>query len=131
MEKSKILLVDDEHIIRQVLTRSLSSAGFSVVTAVNGLEALERLKDSSFDAMITDSMMPIMDGISLLLESREKYPNMPVLIITGFSKDLSLGKAKELGACDLLAKPFKNQELILSVRRAIISSKRSAQKIKS
>ncbi len=116
----KVLVVDDQQIIRKVLARSLSSAGLEVTTAEDGLLALERLAEKPFDIMITDIMMPNMDGISLLLETRKTYPDMPVLIITGYAKELTVTKARELGASDLLIKPFKNNEIITSLRRALV-----------
>jgi len=116
----KVLVVDDQQIIRNVLARSLSSAGLVATTAEDGLLALERLAEQPFDIMITDIMMPNMDGISLLLETRKTYPDMPVLIITGYAKELTVTKARELGASDLLIKPFKNNEIITSLRRAYV-----------
>ncbi len=86
MKNIKILVVDDQLMIRKILSRSLAAAGFKVAAAEDGLNALEILKENTFDVMITDIMMPNMDGISLLLETRKVYPEMPVLIITGFAK---------------------------------------------
>ncbi len=119
LKNSKILVVDDQQIIRKILARSLASAGFKVTAAEDGLVALERLKEAPFDAMITDIMMPNMDGISLLLESRKTYADMPVLIITGYAKELTTVKARELGASDLLIKPFKNNEIIAALQRTL------------
>ena len=116
----RFLIVDDSRVMRRMLQNTLKSSGYEAsefIEAVDGRDALDKLEKFKFDLMITDIMMPRMDGISLLLESRKTYPKMPVLIITGYAKELSVSKARQLGAFDLLIKPFKNNEIIYKVNR--------------
>lgn len=115
------MVVDDEAIMRQLLSRIFERQGFDVTEATDGQEALAKLKESKFVFVITDINMPNIDGFTLLKEIRKNYSDIMVLLITGY-KDKILKKAEEAGADGLITKPFKNIEIIQSL--SILTTKR-------
>lgn len=112
-----ILVVDDEPVIRTVLGRSLQREGIRVTTAENGVEALEKLRDGCFDMVISDILMPLMDGLELLVQVKTEYPDLPVILITGASGQFSGKQVLEAGAEDFIIKPFRNQDIRYSLLR--------------
>lgn len=106
-----ILVVDDEEIIRYVFRTYLSKAGYRIDEACDGIEALEALKATTYDFAVVDYRMPRMDGMELLAEMRDLYPDLPVVIMTGHGADDVLNEARELGAVGGLNKPFRLKEL--------------------
>lgn len=117
--KSKILLVDDEQISIDLISEILQKAGLEVVIARNGEEALNKFSENSFELIITDLVMPKMDGISLLKEIKKKEKDAVVLIITGFGTIESAVTAIKAGAYDYITKPIKIEELELIINRAL------------
>ena len=117
-QSGRILVVDDEFPIREICRRTLTSSGYSVVTAVNGDEALKTLRDQKFDFVITDIMMPgSCDGPRLLKAIKEGSPQTDVVIMTGFpSLETAIPTLKN-GAYDYLIKPFDNALLLSVVQR--------------
>ncbi len=118
LDGMRVLVVDDSEMIVHVLKRSLQAAGCQTLTASDGVEALKILETESVNAVITDVLMPKMDGIKLTTEIKKKYKILPVFIITGYADKLSLKEARQLGAEDLLIKPFKNFALICALQVA-------------
>lgn len=114
----KILIVDDEKYLRELLAEVLTSHSHECETAENGEEALNKLADSRFDIVITDAMMPHMDGFALLKNIKETYPGTAVVVITGYSLAYSARDALAMGAEDYLAKPFHTDEILAVVDRA-------------
>lgn len=112
-----ILLVDDEPVVRTVLERSLQREGIRVTTAENGVEALEKIRNGRFDAVISDILMPLMDGLELLVQIKTDHPDLPVILITGASGQFTGKQALEAGAEDFIIKPFKNQDIRYSLWR--------------
>ncbi|MGA1846859.1 HD domain-containing phosphohydrolase [Deferribacter abyssi] len=116
--KYKVLVVDDEDYVRDSLDIILSTEGYQVVGVSSGFEALELLKKNYFDFVITDIKMPEMDGITLLRKIRKGYPDLPVIVMTGFpSIDSAIECLKE-GAFDYVTKPFKVEDLINKLQKA-------------
>lgn len=111
---AKLLLVDDDLELVALLAELLSLEGFTIETAGNGKQALNKL-DMSYDLILLDVMMPVMDGIETLKEIREKFTT-PVLMLTarGTENDRVIGL--DLGADDYLAKPFNDRELIARIK---------------
>ena len=101
---ARILVVDDDAALLDLLVDTLSTIGYSAVPAPGGPEALTRLKQDTFDLVISDIKMPEIDGISLLNEIRRSYPGLPVLLITGVASEDIISKASPDG---FLAKPFR------------------------
>lgn len=112
MEKPRILVVDDEEIVQQLLKRTLGEKGYDVEAANDGSAALGRLKESSFNLLITDIKMPKADGISVLKEIKKLNPYIEVLIITGYPTIEAAVEAIKIGAYDFICKPFDISEIL-------------------
>lgn len=118
-QPGRVLLVDDQDELRQLLRRTLVKDGHDVTSASNGRVAVELAKAHHFDAVISDVRMPDMGGVELLRELQQHDPNLPVLLISG-SPDLETAmKAVEYGALEYLVKPVAFDKLRASVRRAV------------
>jgi CheY-like chemotaxis protein len=111
--KYKVLVVDDEEPVAKIVVAFLSRQGHECVTASNGVEALGKIHQNKFDAVITDIVMPQMDGITLTKELLGLYPNLPIMVVTGYSRDYPAESAIAAGARDFIGKPFRYDELIL------------------
>jgi DNA-binding NtrC family response regulator len=116
---AKILIVDDELSIIEVLKSLLSREGHSVMTSSNGKSALRSLKENVFDLLITDIRMPEIDGITLLQQARELQSHLAVIVITAYAKVDNAVEAMKNGAFDYVTKPFKFDEILLTVQRAL------------
>lgn len=105
---ARILLVDDEEPIRAFLKRGLEMDGHSVTTAFDGADGLDRLTQErgNFDLLLTDIRMPIMDGIALALSAKRDYPDLTILLMTGFADQRERARGLDLIVEDVLTKPF-------------------------
>lgn len=119
--KKKILIVDDEQVFLEQLTDALehSSLELQIDTARDGIEALEQLRETRHDIVITDLKMPRMDGHALLKEIQKKYPSIYVVVITAFGSVSGAVEAMKYGAYDFLEKPFNMDTLELSLTKII------------
>ena len=115
--KIRIMIVDDEMIVRQSLLTWFEKYGHEVETAASGLEALEKLEQKPFQIMFVDIKMPGMDGLELLEKVKQEYPEILVVIITAYGSIESAVKAMRTGASDYLLKPFKPDQLSLVMER--------------
>ena len=113
----QILVVDDEEPIRKLISTLLSTQGYQCITASNGSEALNKILQNTFGAVITDIVMPEMDGITLIKKLLSLYPNLPVMVMTGFSQEYPTESALSVGARDFITKPFSNDEFILRFKK--------------
>lgn len=97
----KVLIVEDEAVIREAYTILLEAHGYDVASAANGEEALQKCKDGAFDAILLDLMMPVIDGIGFLERAnlRASAPKTKVILLSNLSSGQEVIKAKELGAC--------------------------------
>ena len=118
-DRPRILVVDDEEAVRDLIARSLSSAEYDVDTAEDGATAVERLQANDYDLLITDLKMPGMDGLSVIREARRKSADMPIIIITGFSTEASAIEAINLGVSGYLTKPFRLPRVLAATARAL------------
>ena len=120
MPNDRILVVDDEETIREIVCSTLSLAHFQTRQAANGIEALSILESGDeFDLVLSDLMMAEMDGIALLERAKERYPDMPIVMVTTVH-DISVAlQALRNGAYDYLPKPFEREQLLATVRRAL------------
>jgi putative nucleotidyltransferase with HDIG domain len=120
MPAERILVVDDEEAIREIVTSMLVSANYHCRQASSGLEALAMLNSGEeFELMLSDLMMAELDGIGLLERTKEKFPDMPVVMVTAVH-DISVALAAiRNGAYDYLLKPFEREQLQATVRRAL------------
>ncbi|MDH5465837.1 MAG: sigma-54 dependent transcriptional regulator [Candidatus Aminicenantes bacterium] len=117
--KGKIHIIDDEPIIHEVLGELLTSEGYAVVNSANGEEALEKHPSQTFDLILLDLLMPGMDGIEVLKLLKKRDPRSVIIIITAYASVESAISAMKIGAFDYVQKPFKHDELLLTVKRAI------------
>jgi DNA-binding NtrC family response regulator len=124
MAEIKILVVDDEKNILLTVRHALEPQGYGVSTAATGEEALRLLEEQDFDLMLLDLKLPGIDGMSVLKQSSEKRPNVPVVIISAYGTVGNAVETMKLGAIDFLEKPFSPEELRETVRR--ILSRRDA-----
>src|SRR5205809_5527665 len=120
MATERILVVDDEEPIREIVSSMLISANYQCRQAASGLEALALLDSGEeFELMLSDLMMAELDGIGLLERTKETYPDMPVVMVTAVH-DISVALAAiRNGAYDYLLKPFEREQLLATVRRAL------------
>jgi len=116
---AKILVVEDERGMREILTMLLESEGYGVVAAANGAEGVSWLEKDIFDLVITDIKMPGLDGFGLLQKAQEISPDSVVIMITAFGTIESAIEAMKLGAYDYVHKPFKIDEIRLIVKNAL------------
>ena len=116
----RILVVDDEEPIREIVAQMLTAAGYLCKEAASGMEALAVLTSGEeFELMLSDLMMADLDGIGLLERTKEKYPDMPVVMVTAVH-DISVALAAiRNGAYDYLLKPFEREQLLNTVSRAL------------
>ncbi|HEX7420358.1 MAG TPA: sigma-54 dependent transcriptional regulator, partial [Thermoanaerobaculia bacterium] len=115
----RILIVDDEEVLRDVLDAVLRREGFDVVSAASGEEALSLLDGEEIDLVILDIMLPGISGIDTLRSMRISNPHLPVIVITAFSSIDGAIKAMKYGAYHYIPKPFKNDEVIITVNKAL------------
>lgn len=118
---SQVLIVDDSHSIRELLSSVLRKAGFEVTSANDGKAGLQSAKKGAYDLVITDVNMPEMDGLELLgnLRKLPEYAFKPILILTTeFSQEMKI-KGKEAGATGWLVKPFDPEKLIEVISRIL------------
>src|SRR6266481_3357065 len=120
MPVDRILVVDDEETIREIVSSMLSTAGYKCRQAASGMEALALLESGEeFELMLSDLMMANLDGIGLLERTKERFPEMPVVMVTAVH-DISVALAAiRNGAYDYLLKPFEREQLLATVRRAL------------
>jgi response regulator RpfG family c-di-GMP phosphodiesterase len=120
MANDRILVVDDEETIREIVSSMLGGAHFRTRQASSGVEALAILESGEeFDLLLSDLMMAEMDGIALLERAKERYPDMPIVMVTAVH-DISVAlQALRNGAYDYLLKPFEREQLLNTVRRAL------------
>ncbi|MGA3115229.1 MAG: response regulator [Syntrophobacteraceae bacterium] len=114
-----VLVVDDERVIREGCRRLLAPEGFEVLTAENGREALDLLLTHSPDVILCDLLMPVMGAFEVIEEVRVKYPDLPLIVITGHGTVATAVEAMRKGAYDFITKPFAADHLILIIKRAL------------
>ncbi len=114
-----ILVVDDEAIVRESIRDWLEDAGYQVVTAESGEEALKMIEKQDFGVMVLDLRLPGMHGLKVLKEVKAKRPDIKSIIITAYPADLSQDEAKKLGAVDYLIKPVFPADLEKLIRETL------------
>ncbi len=116
-----ILCVDDSPSIRQMLSFTLKTVGYTVLDAVDGSDGLEKAKENQVDLIITDQNMPKMDGLTFIRELRamEKYQKTPILMLTTESSDVMKSQGRSAGATGWLVKPFDPKKLIEVVKKVL------------
>jgi len=113
----KILVVDDDVIVIKSCRRILEAEGFEVTTVPSADEALEKIKIYDFDLLLVDVKMPKHDGIFLMREIKKNWPNIPIIIMSGYPTPETMADVLKLGAVQFIPKPFKPDELMKSIRQ--------------
>lgn len=124
MIKGKILVIDDEDIVRTSCNRALTPEGYEVKMARNGLDGLKMASEERFDVVLTDLKMPDMDGIEVLRRIKEEWPEIEVIIITGYQTVDTAVKSIKLGAFDYIEKPFTPDAIGAAVSKAMEHKKK-------
>ena len=117
--RPRVLVVDDEASIRDLLSKTLALAEYDVDLAPDGRTALERLRIIPYDLLITDLKMPGVDGLAVIREARRLKADIPVIIITGFSTEASAIEAVNLGVSGYLTKPFRVPRVLAAAAKAL------------
>ena len=117
--RARILVVDDEASIRDLLAKTLALAEYDVDTASDAATALNRIRASEYDLLIADLRMPGMDGLALVRQVKGIRAELPVIIITGFSTETSAIEAVNLGVAGYLRKPFRVPEVLAAAAKAL------------
>jgi len=122
---SRVLIVDDEESMRLLVARAIAMDGHDIITATEGAEALEILggTDGAFDLMLTDIQMPIMDGIALALTAARDFPQLTILLMTGFADQRERASGLNAIAHDVISKPFSVADIRTAVADALASRK--------
>jgi DNA-binding NtrC family response regulator len=124
----KILVVDDDAIVIKSCRRILEAEGFEVTSVPGSDEALERIKSSEFDLLLMDVKMPKHDGIFLMREIKKNWPDIPIIVMSGYPTPETIADVLKLGATQFIPKPFRPDELVKTVRQVIqkMPSKKSS-----
>src|SRR6058998_1298840 len=117
--RPRVLVVDDEASIRDLLAKTLALAEYDVDVAPDGRSALERMRMSPYDLLIADLKMPGMDGLTVIREAKRYKSDLPVIIITGFSTESSAIEAVNLGVAGYLTKPFRVPQVLAAAAKAL------------
>jgi two-component system phosphate regulon sensor histidine kinase PhoR len=127
VEKYTILVVDDEEVLRQGCSLVLKSEGFRILTAANGREALDLLAAEPVHVVLCDLKMPVMGALEVLEDAGDRYPDIPIIIMTGLGTVADAVECMKKGAYDFITKPFSIDHLTLVVRRALEKQRLQAQ----
>src|ERR1700688_471149 len=117
--RPRVLVVDDEASIRDLLAKTLALAEYDVDVAPDGRSALERMRMYPYDLLIADLKMPGMDGLTVIREAKRYKADLPVIIITGFSTESSAIEAVNLGVAGSLTKPFRVPQVLAAAAKAL------------
>src|SRR5205807_366804 len=117
--RPRVLVVDDEASIRDLLAKTLALAEYEVDVAPDGRSALERMRIYPYDLLIADLKMPGMDGLAVIREAKRYKSDLPVIIITGFSTESSAIEAVNLGVAGYLTKPFRVPQVLAAAAKAL------------
>ncbi len=119
LQKPRVMIVDDEKIALRSIERALSKEGYLVVSANSGAEAIEKLKETEFDIVITDLIMGEIDGHAVIKETKDKYPDTKVIMVTGYATVDTAVEAIRMGAFHYLEKPLKLDDVRSVVKDAL------------
>jgi two-component system, cell cycle response regulator CpdR len=122
---SRVLIADDEDSMRLLVARAIAMDGHEIVTAQDGAEALDILtrEDGAFDLLLTDIQMPVMDGIALALAAARDFPNLTVLLMTGFADQRERASNLEAIIHGVITKPFSVADIRTAVADALAARK--------
>ncbi|MBI1807031.1 MAG: response regulator [Ignavibacteria bacterium] len=117
--KLRILVVDDEDDLRNILSDVLEKTGYEIKSASNGEEAINLLKKNRFDLTLLDIQMPNLNGIEVLKYIKQHFPATKSIMLTGYADLKHAMEAKEFGAVDFISKPYQLEEILSTIDRAL------------
>ena len=123
-DKAKILIVDDEPLIRDALAFKLTKDGYDVDTAEDGEKAIQKIESEEYHIIISDIMMPFISGFELVKILKERGTDAPVLMLTSLNSETAVLKAFDLGADDFMTKPFSPNELSVRIKKLLKNSQK-------
>jgi two-component system cell cycle response regulator CpdR len=118
---ARFLIAEDEEPVRKLLARALAKDGHEAVTTADGAEALERLSCDSFDLLLTDIRMPVMDGIALALAAARDFPDLPIVMMTGYANEKERAQGLDKLVHEVVLKPFTIHDMKRSLAAALKS----------
>ena len=124
MPKKTILLIEDDDLLRKIMKQFVEESGYVVLEAKDGLEGIEMINEETFDLIITDVVLPHVSGIGVITMAKTRYPEIPVICVTGYG-DFPEKLAKEERADKVLHKPFEFKELAEAIK--ILLGQRQAE----
>jgi two-component system cell cycle response regulator CpdR len=121
----RVLIADDEDSMRKLVARAIAMDGHDIVTAQDGAEALEILNrdDGAFDLLLTDIQMPVMDGIALALSAARDFPDLMIILMTGFADQRERASGLSAIVYDVVTKPFSGADIRTAVAAALAARK--------
>jgi two-component system cell cycle response regulator CpdR len=119
---AKILIAEDDEVVREMVVRALTEDGHELTAASDGAEALEALNRQSgkFDLLLSDVKMPVMDGIALALAAGRDHPDVPIMLMTGYADQRERAHGLDALVHDVIAKPFTVDQIKSAVREALV-----------
>jgi CheY-like chemotaxis protein len=117
--KIKVLVAEDNPAVREFIMRSLSSVGYNVVAAIDGQDALDVLAREAFDVLVTDIVMPNIDGIALAMKAMRLYPSLRIVMISGYAQERMRAHNLDALVHQIVAKPFSLEEICAAVKNAL------------
>ena len=115
--RARVLVIDDEALMRRLVRKILMKEGYSVAAASGPPEALQKLGQSNYDIVITDLRMPEVDGFSFIAQLRERHPGTSLIVMTGFGDAETADQVRAHGADEYITKPFNEREIQVIVER--------------
>ena len=128
MNTMKILVVDDEDIVLESCQAVFELEGFEVILVPSADEAIEAMKNDNFALLLIDVKMPKHDGMYLMEKIKEQWPNIPIIVMSGYYTTETIKEAFKMGAANFIAKPFEPDELVKTVRQIIEKEERHGKK---
>jgi len=128
---TRILVVDDDEVVRLSYLRSLAGADWNVESVWDGNDALRVMEEKPFDVVLLDLRMPGLDGMEVLKAIKDKWPDTEVVIITGYPTIETVKEAVRLGVCDYLAKPVGPDDVINAARYAMTRKKWTLHRVRT
>jgi DNA-binding response OmpR family regulator len=119
MSQRKILVADDEDLLRDALVSKLRGQGFDVSSAVDGEDAIAIMEREHFDLILLDLTMPKIDGFGVLQHVRQTHPSTKIIMLTGYGELKNAIHSKKLGADDFISKPFDYKDLLTTIDRLL------------
>lgn len=116
---SNILIAEDDTAVREFVSRALVNAGHEVVTAADGLQALQELEKGAFDLLLSDIVMPELDGIALALKVSKDWPDLPILLMTGYAAERQRAHNLDALIHDVISKPFTLQQICEAAEKVL------------